>query len=146
MGYNFFHPFCLTAVATLWLEVKRFYQEVLQTMGSYLSVSAVQCPENSISENQRNTFVILKKNVDNNDVFSRLMQNYTQLKETASKVNETLGELFFITPFALSFFYAINFGRIFSAEGWAVKTLLYYTIAKNAAFMTLSADICHKVT
>jgi len=144
MGYNFYIAFCLTAVATLWLAVKDFYEKSFRSMDLYWS-------QVTRGLDDKHTFAILKKNagksrVDDSEQFVLLLERYTKVKNLASKINEALGELFLIHTFAICFNYATNFDRIFSAKGWENKTIMYYFLVKNGAFLILSADICQKVT
>jgi len=131
LSYNFMLAFNLTAVLTLWLAVKEFYNQSVSCLGSSLH------PPESVNT--------VHKKYDQEKLFTSLLERYIELKTLAWKINEALGGLFLCTTFETCYFFALNLADIFAEKRWAAKIIVYHFVMKTSLFFTLSSDICHKV-
>jgi len=151
MGYNFYIAFCLTAVATLWLAVKDFCEKSLQSLDVHLGLSAAHDPEANRREERIARFVIVKENTDgvhevDKTFLSGWLDSYIKMKKLASKINESLGEVFLVFPLFICFYYATELTIIFTPNRRLHKIKIYWFLIKEGAIMILAADICRKVS
>jgi len=140
LSYNITLAFSLTGVLTLWLAVNEFYNQSVLCLESSLHP-----PESGDRPKEHKPFYTVHKKYDKEKLFSCLLESYTEVKQLATKINETLGGLFLGTIFLTTFYFAINLEKIFVQEKGNAKVVIYYFVIKTILFFILSGDICRKV-